>query len=135
MTHEVVIKTRINTIPSPRKVQVHRYEDGAFLGETTTDANGDGVIAVPDGRPVWVRSADDFGDPWAASTAFAQDALTFPISVNGHYYRAEAGGTTDAIEPEWPTNGGTVVDGSVTWRDVGTIREQDTTGPFMPTPV
>lgn len=38
---------------------------------------------------------------------------------NGHRYEVIGAGTTGASEPTWPTDGGTVLDGGVTWRDQG----------------
>ncbi|MEN8720461.1 MAG: hypothetical protein ABF296_09395 [Oceanococcaceae bacterium] len=135
MTHEVQITTTIDAIPTARRVRVHKYDDGTFLGQTTTDAQGLGAVPVPDASPVWVSSADDYGLPWAASTAYVLNDQVFPNEANGHYYTAEAGGTTDAVEPVWPTDGGTVVDGTVTWRDAGVMIAPEIAGPFVPTPV
>lgn len=43
-----------------------------------------------------------------------------PSTKNGHTYLAERGGEPDVTEPaSWPTDGSTVVDGDVVWRDRG----------------
>lgn len=56
---------------------------------------------------------------WSSSDTRANNVITWPTTVNGHAYRAEVGGTTAGTEPTWPTNGGTVTDGTVVWRDMG----------------
>lgn len=57
---------------------------------------------------------------WAASTAYAGAALAVPPVRNGHYYQATGAGTSGATEPAWPTTtGATVLDGTVTWQEVG----------------
>lgn len=59
-------------------------------------------------------------DEWEASTAYAAGDLVFPVIRNGHYYEVTTAGTSGADEPAWPmTNGGTVVDGTVTWTEAG----------------
>lgn len=61
---------------------------------------------------------------WAASTAVAASALVRPTVVtgNGLVFRALNAGTTGTTQPVWPTTfGGTVVDGTVTWRAVSQV--------------
>jgi len=59
---------------------------------------------------------------WSASEVLSSLSTTYrkPSSANdnGHYYRSFTG-TCSATEPTWPTDGGSVVDGSVTWVDMG----------------
>ncbi len=56
---------------------------------------------------------------WEASTAYEVDAVVEPTTGNGYRYRASVSGNTGASAPAWPTAiGGTVVDGSVTWKCV-----------------
>ena len=60
--------------------------------------------------------------PWTATTALLAGAYRQPTAKNSHYYQVATAGTTDATEPvTWPTDGGTVVDGTITWQDMGTI--------------
>lgn len=54
---------------------------------------------------------------WAGTTAFA---LGDKIVDGGHLYVVTVAGTTGGSEPTWPTDGSTVVDGTVTWDDLGT---------------
>lgn len=42
------------------------------------------------------------------------------IVDTGHLYVVTVAGTSSGVEPTWPTNGTTVSDGSVTWKDLGT---------------
>ncbi len=62
-----------------------------------------------------------FADPgiWAASTVYAKGDRRRKIADNGRFVECEIAGTSDTSEPVWPTNLGTVVDSTVTWRDVG----------------
>jgi len=57
---------------------------------------------------------------WQASTAYALNWKVQPTSSNGHYYQATTAGTSGSTQPSWPTNGGTVNDGTVVWTDEGT---------------
>lgn len=56
---------------------------------------------------------------WVGSTGFLVGDFIIPTSVNGHVYEAVVGGTTAVGEPVFPTDGSTVVDGTVTWLDIG----------------
>jgi lysophospholipase L1-like esterase len=66
-------------------------------------------VGYPNGR---IPSA------WAATTAYAAQAIVRPVTPNGLVYMVTAGGggNSGAAEPTWPvTLGGTVVDGALTW--------------------
>jgi len=59
---------------------------------------------------------------WVALTDYALDDLVQPTTPNGHYYKATADtGSSDAVEPTWPTNGTSVVDDGITWTDQGLL--------------
>ena len=53
---------------------------------------------------------------WAGNTA---RAVGYKIVVAAHLYVVTVSGTTSGVEPTWPTNGTTVADGGVTWKDMG----------------
>lgn len=55
---------------------------------------------------------------WAASTVYATSDYIVPVTHNGRLYKATTGGTSGASQPTFPvTDGGTVVDGTVTWTE------------------
>ncbi len=57
---------------------------------------------------------------YAASTAYTVGQVV--VDSNGMYEKATTNGTTGASAPAWPTTkGGTVVDGSVTWQNIGAV--------------
>lgn len=59
---------------------------------------------------------------WAATTAYSLNDYRRPTAANanGHFYIVTSAGTSDGSEPTWPTSdAGTVVDGTVTWTEVG----------------
>lgn len=58
---------------------------------------------------------------WAASTSYSVDDVRIPTTPNDHIYVVTVAGTSGDSEPTWPTDGSTVVDGSVTWKDAGTL--------------
>ena len=57
---------------------------------------------------------------WAGTTAVTLGSKIKPTTGNddGHYYICIAAGTTGSSEPTWPGAGGSVTDGSVTWREL-----------------
>lgn len=55
---------------------------------------------------------------WQGSTAYSVGDLVRPTSTNSRSYRCYTAGTSSGSEPTWPTTaGGTVTDGSVTWKE------------------
>lgn len=55
---------------------------------------------------------------WAASMAYVVGELVRPTLGNGRLYRCIVAGTSDLVEPTFPTTpAGTVVDGTVTWEE------------------
>lgn len=58
---------------------------------------------------------------WAAGAAKNTGDVVVPTAGNNHWYQAQDGGTTGGVEPAWPTDGSTVVDNDITWKDMGTI--------------
>jgi len=56
---------------------------------------------------------------WTLSTGYLLGDFVIPTVVNGHVYEATVAGTSDVTEPVFPTDGSTVVDGTVTWLDIG----------------
>ncbi len=95
-------------------------------GSTVTD----GALTWRDAGPRYSSAIAAF-DPgtsynqWAAGEMLGAGVLRQPTTTNdnGHYYVTpidiDIAVTTGATEPAWPTNGGTVVDGTVTWKDLG----------------
>jgi hypothetical protein len=67
--------------------------------------------------------ANSWGTAWASTTAYGGDTTAHfvrPVAGNTYIYRATASGTSAGSEPTWPTTvGATVVDGTVTWTNVG----------------
>lgn len=56
---------------------------------------------------------------WQASFAYSLGDIIRPTSANAHLYQATVGGTSGSSAPTFPTGGGTVADGAVTWQDLG----------------
>lgn len=66
------------------------------------------------------KNGEDAPD-WAATTAITLGAFCVPTVANDHFYKCTAAGSTGGSAPTFPTDGTTVVDGTVTWQDMGTI--------------
>lgn len=68
-----------------------------------------------------VAAKDQAVDGWQASTAYSSGwVMPSETNDNGHIYLlVGGGGSSGATEPVWPTNGTTVTDGAITWRDAG----------------
>lgn len=56
---------------------------------------------------------------WTGTTGKVVGNFVYPTTPNGHAYECTVAGTTAGGEPVWPIDGSTVVDGTVTWLDIG----------------
>ncbi len=56
---------------------------------------------------------------WSSISVRQAFSLTRPTVPNGHIYEALNTGFTGVGEPVFPTDGGTILDSGVTWRDIG----------------
>lgn len=76
----------------------------------------------------FATNSQDVFPSWAPSTLIPLNEVRLPTVLNGHKYEATAitTGITAASEPTFPTSaGGTVVDGGVTWTEIGsTVLQQ-----------
>lgn len=76
----------------------------------------------------FATNSQDIFPVWAASTLITLNEIRLPTIPNGHKYEATAitTGITGATEPTFPTTaGGTVIDGGVTWTEIGsTVLQQ-----------
>ena len=119
--------------PLARRVMAFDYVTGTFKGEATSDAGtGQYEIAVAGDDAVLVAALEYYGQRWRTETEYVLGDRVFPTTGNGHWYEAESAGTTAASEPVWPTDGSTISDGSVTWRDKGTMEAPRIAAPFIP---
>ena len=72
--------------------------------------------------PVVTRKEADAAADWAATQAYVVGDMVVPTTPNTHVYVCEVAGTSGGTEPvTWVTDGSTVTDGTVTWRDAGLI--------------
>lgn len=58
---------------------------------------------------------------WQATHAFAIGDQRRPNPANGHFYRVTVPGTSGGSQPTFPTDGGSVIDGTAVWTDQGLI--------------
>lgn len=70
-------------------------------------------------NPWYTQGSAATDNEWQASTAYALNAIVTPSSPDGTYYLAIQNGTSGGSEPSWPSPGGSVVDGGVTWLYLG----------------
>jgi hypothetical protein len=112
---------------------------------TRTDAANFSISAVPVGAAVpptknttaeellrvamsFATNSQDVFPAWSPNTATIIGDIWLPTVPNGHKYDISAvtTGLTGATEPTWPTTvGGTVVNGGVTFREIGsTVLQQ-----------
>lgn len=76
---------------------------------------------VPNTTPAPVIKHSQFAAAARANTTvYTLNAYVLPAAPNGFVYKATTAGTSGAAPPAYPTTlGGTVVDGTVTWTNVG----------------
>jgi uncharacterized phiE125 gp8 family phage protein len=106
------------------------FSDTKYIVDTDSEP---GRIVLVDGEswpgdalynvnPVYIAFTCGYyaGDTWAASTAYAENDIILPATINGLAYECTSAGTSNATEPTWPrTIGGTVVDNGATWTAKG----------------
>jgi hypothetical protein len=76
---------------------------------------------IPGGYLGWICTTTGIANnqSWTASNAYA---LGNRINAGGHVYEVTIAGTSAGSVPTWPTTSGdTVVDGTVTWKEVGIL--------------
>jgi hypothetical protein len=100
----------------------HDFLDDVVAAETSGAGYTAGGFAVT-GKTLTYTDANAFVTQWSASTAYGGDSTSHvvrPTAGNGFLYRAIVAGTSGASQPTWPTVvGSTVVDGGVTWSNIG----------------
>lgn len=100
--------------------------------------NTDGTDTIWFGATVsgWECDATDAGDiditptnsvaAWVASTAYALNDEVRTTAKLGYYFKCTTAGTSGGTEPSWATaatKDDTIVDGTVTWTNIGKIHE------------
>lgn len=97
----------------------HVYKDVSVTNEIS------GAGYTTGGTALTSKSLTYFGSTttttWAPSTTYVNGAIVRPSTVNGHIYLCIIPGTSGLSAPIFPaTSGGTVIDGTITWKEVGT---------------
>ena len=96
-------------------------------------AGGGGFDYVQDADPgavgggkTWIQLPPLLAPPvWSPAALWPGNAAqaVVPIVPNGHWYHSLDAGFTGETEPTWPTNGGMIVDGDLTWTDEGLLED------------
>lgn len=108
------------TIAIGMRGEYEKLLSAAVTGEAHSAWSGERVsfTQIPD-PDVAVTVAIAATAAWAGTTAYAKGAL---VLDTGRAYLCTVAGTSAGVEPTWPTTAGnTVVDGTVTWRDLGVV--------------
>lgn len=116
-THD--LRVTLHSASYTPDLDVHDYVNDLTNELATGGGYTSGGLAVAS-KTITTTLASVWGVQRAASTAYVVDDIVRPAAANGHLYRAVTAGTTGASLPTYPTNlGETVVDGGVTWQNVG----------------
>jgi len=89
----------------------------AFIGDTLNKPTGDRNITINS----VTHKAGGTASARANTTAYTLNTVIVPAVANNHAYICTVAGTSGAAPPTYPTNGTTVTDGTVTWKDLGLI--------------
>jgi hypothetical protein len=109
--------------PAPVTLQIEIVEGGA-VNTATFEYTVDGGVSwsgVYTTAASVVLEATNITVAFAAGTYVADDTYTASFTGNGYIFAAQPpGGTTGGSQPTWPTQlGATVLDGTVTWLNIG----------------
>lgn len=100
-------------------LDTHAYVSDLTNELSTGGGYTSGGFAVTLSAPTYT-AANSWGTSRANSTGYAVGDVVRPATGNGYLYQATTGGTTAGTIPTYPTVvGQTVVDGGVTWTNVG----------------
>jgi hypothetical protein len=118
-----------------RRIILVNSDDEYVVGAVSS---GGGAYAANliDGRAVYGLAIPDYGRVWESEHTYALGARTWvgePAPL-GHWYECEQAGTSGSTDPTWPTDGSTVADGTVIWRDMGVMERPWAEGPYIPQP-
>lgn len=131
-----VVEVGAPPAPARRKIVLMRTRDLIVVGSGLSDpVTGAYEIDsdADDGDSIVGLAYPDYGEAPRRSTLYAIGDRCWvgePAPL-GHWYECEAGGTTGSSAPTWPTDGSTVTDGTVTWRDKGLIERPWAEGPYL----
>ncbi len=90
---------------------------GSGNAEKTVIAYAGGFLPLEGIGPSSVTVSID-PPAWSTTTAKAIGDIVKP-GTGSNFYKVTAAGNTGGVEPTWPTDGSTVTDGTVTWKDMG----------------
>lgn len=112
------------TIPFSGLYQLIHYSDLSdnpqdfvlYLGSNNTGTKLE-AASNPGTDPIVLTPVDTL-PVWQASTPYSVGDRVQPTTPNGRRYKCVTAGTSDSVEPVWPTTtiGDQVVDGTAVWR-------------------
>lgn len=111
--------TFLNTAVIVAADLVFAIKSTGYVGQATFQVSTDGGLTF--GSTTTVPQTTQLGvsvPTWQATHTYATNALAYPITSNGYYFKVTAGGggNSGASEPAWNTTlGGTTSDGALTW--------------------
>lgn len=118
----------VNSVVVPRTNNGHYYRRVSSAGTGTSAATepawptATGATVV-DGGVTWTESGNVYLNSGAQ---YPNNTIVVPYYNNGHYYKCNSGTRASSGEPLWPISpGSTVLDGTVTWTEAGTILESN----------
>lgn len=121
--------------PAVRQIAILRLKDSVIVGVGTSDSGGNYSITTDadPGESLIGLAYPDYGEPPVRSMIYAVGARCWvgTPAPYGHWYECEAAGTSGTTEPTWPTDGSTVTDGTVVWRDQGVMERPWAEGPYL----
>lgn len=114
------IRVTLHTATYALSRTTHDYVDDLTNELATGGGYTAGGVALA-GRNVTYTAANSWSTTRANSTAYIVGDVVRPATANGFLYRCVVAGTSGGTVPTYPTVvGTTVVDGTVTWENVGT---------------
>lgn len=116
----------VNSVVVPTTNNGHYYKRTVATGTGTSGASepawptttGGSVV---DGGITWTENGNVY---FNSGAQYPENTIIVPYYNNGHYYKCNSGTRAASGEPIWPKEpGATVLDGTVTWTEAGTVLE------------